>query len=219
MPNKTTTATSRAKRATAAASRHGEWAILFAHGAGAGSASPWMKRWKKRLATIGPVATFDYPYMRDGRKSPDRQEKLVEAHRLELAKLRRKHPDRRVLLVGKSMGSRIGCHVANDERVDALVCLGYPLVSPSDASKLRDEVLLSLRTPILFVQGTRDPLAPLALLEKTLARMKAPHALHVVESGNHSLEITAKHARESGSSQDAVEQAISARIELFLTDL
>jgi predicted alpha/beta-hydrolase family hydrolase len=211
-------ATKRAKNAANPESTAG-WAVLFAHGAGAGSRSDWMKGWKKRLAAIGPVVTFDYPYMRDGKKAPDKQEKLVEAHRRELAKLRRKYPDRRIVLAGKSMGSRMGCHVALEDHVDALVCLGYPLVSPSNPANVRDEVLLALRTPIVFVQGTRDPLAPLSRLEMVLAKMKAPHALHIVESGNHSLEITAKHEREARTTQDQVDRAVLAHIERFLAEL
>ena len=55
--------------------------------------------------------------------------------------------------------------------------------------QLRDEVLVALRTPVLFVQGSRDALCPLAELEAVRARMSARTALHVVEGGNHSLEV------------------------------
>lgn len=46
--------------------------FLFAHGAGAPSTSAWMLAWRERLATLGDVAAFDYPYMRAGRKAPDK---------------------------------------------------------------------------------------------------------------------------------------------------
>jgi uncharacterized protein len=78
---------------------------------------------------------------------------LVAAHRAALNALA---PEPAAVLVGKSMGGRIGCHVANElapGRVLALVCLGYPLVG-GDGS-LRDQVLLALRTPVLFAQGSR----------------------------------------------------------------
>jgi predicted alpha/beta-hydrolase family hydrolase len=154
-----------------------------------------MLRWRDRLAELGQgqwkVRCFDYPYQLAGRRAPDRQPVLVEAHRTAFEAARANHS--RVVLVGKSMGSRIGCHVAAEamagqrEAPRALVCLGYPLVGANGA--VRDQVLLDLNTPILFVQGTRDHLCPLDRLEETRARMRAPNELHVVEGGDHSLTL------------------------------
>ena len=105
---------------------------------------------------IGEVVLFDYPYMLEGRKRPDFLPQLIAAHREALANARKQSGNPFVILVGKSMGSRIGCHVANQEQVAGLVCLGYPLCAAGNVTKLRDKVLKELRTPILFVQGTRD---------------------------------------------------------------
>jgi predicted alpha/beta-hydrolase family hydrolase len=101
--------------------------FLFAPGAGASSSHPWMQRWRRRLQEIGEVEAFDYPYMREGRKRPDRLPQLIAAHRQALVDARTK-PGRgaTTILIGKSMGGRIGCHVALEEQVDGLVCLGYP---------------------------------------------------------------------------------------------
>ena len=55
--------------------------ILFAPGAGAPSSHPWMQNWKQRLSEIGDVETFDYDYMREGRKRPDPLPQLIAAHR------------------------------------------------------------------------------------------------------------------------------------------
>lgn len=68
------------------------------------------------------------------------------------------------------MGSRVDCHLALEAEVAAVICLKYPLCGAGDPSKQRDQVLLALMTPVLFVQGTRDPLCPLALLEKMRSR-------------------------------------------------
>jgi predicted alpha/beta-hydrolase family hydrolase len=171
-----------------------------------------MRRWAARLAPLGRVVPFDYPYAKAGRKSPDRQPVLVAAHRAALAEARR--GDEPVVLAGKSMGSRIGCHVALEERVAALVCLGYPLRGPR--GDLRSEVLLALRTPILFVQGSRDPLCPLDALEEVRHRMAGPSTLHVVEGGNHSLEVGARALRDAGATQDGVDARIAAAILAFL---
>jgi predicted alpha/beta-hydrolase family hydrolase len=173
--------------------------FLFAPGAGAPSTSPWMKAWRQRLATIGDVEAFDYPYMRAGRKSPDRPPVLIEAHEAALAAARAK-ANGPLFLIGKSMGGRIGCHVATERDaagVAGVICLGYPLRSGATGA-LRDEVLLALRVPILFVQGSRDPLCPLADLEAVRRRMRAESTLLVVESGNHSLELPAAARKGSG---------------------
>ena len=102
--------------------------------------------------------------MRERRKRPDRLPQLIAAHRQALVDARRS-TSTTAILIGKSMGGRIGCHVALEEKVAGLVCLGYPLCAMGDRTKLRDKVLRALTTPILFVQGTRDSLCPLDLLE------------------------------------------------------
>jgi predicted alpha/beta-hydrolase family hydrolase len=167
------------------------------------------------LGTIGLVEPFDYPYALGGRSRPDPLPKLIEAHRAALAGLRAKH-DGPLVLAGKSMGGRVGCHVALVEPVQAVICLGYPLCAAGDRSKLRDQVLLELRTPILFAQGTRDPLCPLDLQEGVRKRMRAPSTLYVVEGGDHSL-VAAKAALEAlGSSQEQVDDSMLTAIARFL---
>src|SRR5882762_1999017 len=98
--------------------------FLFAPGAGAPSSHPWMQRWKKHLEEVGDVETFDYPYMRQNRKRPDPLPQLIAAHRQALAEaLAKTGATAPIILIGKSMGGRIGCHVALEEKVDGLICL------------------------------------------------------------------------------------------------
>ena len=123
-----------------------------------------MQKWKKLLSSVGDVVTFDYDYMREGRRRPDPLPTLIAAHQTVLPQARQSN-DQPVFLIGKSMGGRIGCHVSLKESVNGLICLGYPLCGGGDPQKLRDKVLRDLRTPVLFVQGTRDALCPLDLLE------------------------------------------------------
>ena len=156
--------------------------FLFAPGAGATSSHPWMRHWAELLATIGAIRTLDYPYMLQGRRRPDPLPQLIAAHRAALVEVRKDHAGP-IILIGKSMGSRIGCHVSLEEKDSALVCLSYPLCGGGDPTKLRDKVLREITTPILFVQGARDPLCPLDLLEGVRGKMVAPHQLHVVEGG------------------------------------
>jgi len=189
--------------------------VVFAHGAGLSSHSPWMTAWAERLSTLGDVHPFDYPYMAQGRRRPDRLPKLVTAHEAAMDGLERP------LLVGKSMGSRVGCHVAvaHPSRVRGLVCFGYPLCGGGDRAKLRDQVLRELTVPILFVQGTRDRLAPLDLLEEVRGQMQAPSTLHVVEAGDHSLKVTKTWCKQHDATQDDVDDTILAAVKHFVEGL
>lgn len=172
-----------------------------------------MQGWKRRIATLGEPFLFDYPYMAAKKKRPDRPEVLEAAHRAAIAQAlgrRRKVP---LVLIGKSMGSRIGCHVA-DERVLCLVCFGYPLRGQN--GKVRDEVLLGLTRPILFLSGTRDPLCPLPLLAKVRKRMRVRNELYAVEEGDHSLDVTKTRLKEDGDTQNDVDQRMLERVQEFV---
>ena len=117
------------------------------------------------------------------------------------------------------MGGRIGCHLALEEKVSGLICLGYPLCAMGDRTKLRDEVLRSLGTPVLFVQGTRDALCPLDLLSEVRATMKAPNSLHVVEGGDHSLIVGKRQLQAAGETQEQVDGRILESIVRFVQSL
>lgn len=190
-------------------------ALLFAHGAGAGTAHPWMQAWADRLQALGSVHPFDYTYMEAGRRAPDRLPKLLLAHAAALATLRETH-DGPVVLVGKSMGSRVGCHLSLEAAVDAVVCLGYPLVGGGKKRPVRDEVLKAMTTPVLFVQGTRDPMGPLDRFAAVRSEMSAPSALHVVEGGNHSLVVGKRALAAAGEDQAAVDARSLGAIRAFL---
>jgi predicted alpha/beta-hydrolase family hydrolase len=178
-----------------------------------------MQRWKKHLQKIGDVEVFDYPYMSENRKRPDPLPQLIAAHRQALTEARQKHSRARTVLIGKSMGGRVGCHVVLEEKVDGLICLGYPLCAMGDPTKLRDEVLRALTTPILFVQGTRDPLCPLDFLERVRSQMKAPNFLYVVQGGNHSLLVPKRQLQAANKTQDDVDQTVSEAIAEFVDRL
>src|SRR5437764_6595540 len=192
--------------------------LLFASGAGAPSSHPWMQDWKERLGSVGEVATFDYAYLKQGRRRPDPLPLLVATHREALHRAR-KSDAQPVILVGKSMGGRIGCHLALEESVAGVVCLGYPLCGGGDPAKLRDKVLRELTTPILFVQGTRDPLCPLDLLGTVRLEMKAPNFLHIVEGGDHSLLVSKRQQEAAGETQGDIDAGILGAIASFIEGL
>src|SRR5207237_9185030 len=131
---------------------------------------------KHYLEAMGEVALFDYDYMREGRRRPDPPPQLIAAHRSALAEAREKSSGP-IFLIGKSMGGRIGCHVALEEKVAGLVCLGYPLCGGGDRRKLRVKVVHELQKQFLFVQGTREPLFLLDLLDLVQSQMHVHNLL------------------------------------------
>src|SRR5262249_18198688 len=193
--------------------------ILFAPGAGAPSSHPWVQNWKRRLSEIGEVATFDYDYMRAGRKRPDQLPQIIPGRRAAVEAGRGKHQPGPPFLKREKIVGRVGCHASLEEKVDGLVCLGYPLCAMGDRTKIRDEVLGALTTPILFVQGTRDALCPLDLLERVRAEMKAPNFLHVVDGGDHSLRVPKRQLQATGGTQEDLDQRIFKAIADFVATL
>lgn len=189
--------------------------ILFAHGAGVGSESRWMKGWTKRLAPLGRVIPFDYPYMAAGRRKPDELVVLLEAHLDALEQAREGH-EGPVVLVGKSLGARVGCHLSLEEPIDALVCLGYPL--SGRRGRVVDDVLTQVTAPVLFVQGTRDPLCDLRSLAAVRASMPGPSQVFEVVGGDHSLVLgEAELAKRSITQKQADRLALKA-IRAFLQE-
>ncbi|PON45239.1 KAT8 regulatory NSL complex subunit 3/Testis-expressed sequence 30 protein [Parasponia andersonii] len=195
--------------------------VVFAHGAGAPSSSDWMIRWKDMLGKAlhaVEVVTFDYPYMSGAkRRAPPKAEKLVDFH-LDIVKdTVAKYPGHPLILAGKSMGSRVSCMVAckEDVCVSAIICLGYPLKGMGGA--VRDEILLQLAVPIMFVQGSKDALCPLEKLESTRKKMKSVSDLHVIDGGDHSFKIGKKHLQTNRTTQDQAEDHALLAIAAFLS--
>jgi len=179
-----------------------------------------MQGWARRLAALGHVTTFDYDYMARGKRAPDRMPRLIERHRRALDESRAAHPAAPTILAGKSMGSRVGCRLTLQDGVAdvrGLVCFGYPLVGVN--GKRRDETLIALRTPILFVQGTRDRLCPLDVLADVRPKMTARNDLHVVDGGDHSLNARKRDLKAAGRTQSDVDDDIAAAVAAFIDSL
>jgi uncharacterized protein len=189
--------------------------FLFAPGAGAGSDHPWMRNWAQRLRQIGEVTTLDYPYRLAGRKSPDPLPRLIAAHRQAIEQVR-PNLSGPLVLIGKSMGGRVGCYASDEPEVAAVVCLGYPLCANGDPTKMRNKVLLGLTKPVLFVQGTRDRLCPLDLLASVRSEMRVSNSLYIVEDGDHSLLLTKTSLKQMGKTQAEIDNQILQAIGEFL---
>ena len=176
------------------------------------SSHPRMRAFARLLETIGSVQSFDYPYALEGRRRPDPLPKLIAAHRAALARLRAKH-EGPIALAGKSMGGRVGCHVALADPVQAVICFGYPLCGAGDRSRLRDQVLMELKAPILFVQGRATPFVR-STFSSVRKRMQAPR--RSTSSRRRSLLIVSKTALKAlGSIEDEVDDSMPTAIDAF----
>ena len=155
--------------------------VVLAHGAGAGREHPFMIGMRDRLVAGGfRVACFDYPYREEGRRAPDRLDRLVACHRAvyEYVAAACDHPP---FLVGKSMGGRIGSHLP--VAASGWVFLGYPFM-PVGKTEPRDFSHLAALGAMLFVQGERDALAPIGLVATHVATL-AGADLMVVADADH----------------------------------
>jgi hypothetical protein len=129
--------------------------IVLAHGAGAPMDSPFMGCFAAGLAARGlRVVRFEFPYMRDRRRTPDPEPVLRERWHEVIEAL---GGGANLVIGGKSLGGRIASGIADQAGVRGLVCLGCPFHPPGQPDRLRVAHLRELRTPTLIVQGTRDP--------------------------------------------------------------
>lgn len=183
----------------------GDTGVLLAHGAGAGQDHEWMTYVRDGLAGAGhPVMTFNYPYTEAGRRAPNPARILLACHRAALEHFRTRVE--RVVLAGKSMGGRMGSHVAaGGTDVAGVVFYGYPLVGIGKTEARDVSHLASVMAPLLFVQGTRDRLAPLDLI-RTVVDGQPGATLHVVEDGDHSFKVPKRAGRQAHEVLDEVVQ-------------
>ena len=100
-------------------------------------------------------------------------------------------------------------------RVLGLAFFGFPLHAPGRDSDERGAHLADVGLPMLFLQGTRDRLARLDLLEPLLARVKPRPTLHVVESAEHGFHVTKK----SGRTDDEVLDEMCARFSDWVSEV
>jgi hypothetical protein len=193
--------------------------FVLAHGAGAPMDSPFMNAMAAGIAAGGfRVARFEFPYMRarreDGRrKPPDRPAVLVASWHEAIREIAGKKGATSVAIGGKSMGGRIASMVADDAAVAGLVCLGYPFHPPGQPEKLRVAHLEHLKTPALFLQGTRDAFGTED--EVSGYSLSKRIRIHFLPDGDHSFKPRAASGR---TEKQNVEEAI-AEVVAFLEGL
>jgi predicted alpha/beta-hydrolase family hydrolase len=181
--------------------------LVLAHGAGAGEHHPWMLRVARGLAARGvSVVTFDFPYMQARRKRPDPAGVLEDAYRTVWEEVAGRAPGGTCVAGGKSMGGRIASQVAAGNGfvppAAGLVFFGYPLHPPDAPTRRRDAHLATIRTPMLFVHGTRDPFGSPDEMRQLTAALPSSR-LQLIEGGDHSLQ----RSRRSETLDEAIETA------------
>jgi len=178
--------------------------VLLAHGAGVGQDHSFMVRVREGLGAAGyATLTFNYAYTEAGRRAPDRLPKLLAVHAAAADRLAQYCG--RVVLAGKSMGGRVGSHLAGDVGWPAagLVYLGYPLVPMGKGEPRPTDHLCRIAAPQLFVAGTRDRLSPPALIEP-LAGSLPDAAVIVIPDGDHSFKVPKRAGRSPGEVLDDI---------------
>jgi predicted alpha/beta-hydrolase family hydrolase len=153
------------------------------------------------------AATFDFPYMAEGRKVPDRAPVLEAAWRQAIDAARKAFGPVPLFIGGKSMGGRIASHVAaqgNAGDIAGLVFFGYPLHPPNKPQQRRDAHLPRIAEPMLFVQGGRDPFGTGDEIRELLPSLQRA-TLHEIAGGDHALKVPARERRG-----DPVDEAIEA---------
>ena len=174
----------------------------------------FMESMAAALAEEG-VASFRYqfPYMEAGKRAPSPRPILLKTVRSAVKAAAEVARDLRLIAGGKSMGGRMTSLAASEEPlsgVAGLVFLGFPLHAAGRPSSDRGDHLKDVDLPMMFVQGTRDQLADLSLLEPLIAAIRPSPLLHIVEDGDHSLRVPKRTGLKEADVLHSVAEAIGS---------
>ncbi|MEP6840995.1 MAG: alpha/beta family hydrolase [Bradyrhizobium sp.] len=190
---------------------------VFAHGAGAGMNHASMQAIASGLGDRG-VATlrYQFPYMEKGSKRPDQPQVAHAAVRAAVAEAGRCCPSLPLIAGGKSFGGRMTSQaqaISPLPGVGGLAFLGFPLHPAGKPSRDRAKHLADIKIPMLFLQGTRDGLAELSLLEPVVEGLGSRATLHPVQAADHSFHVLKNSGRNDREVMDEVLDAFAAWVE------
>jgi predicted alpha/beta-hydrolase family hydrolase len=180
--------------------RNAEALLVLAHGAGAGMKHPFMAAMASGLADRG-VATlrYQFPYMERGSKRPDPPQLAQAVVRAAVAAAAQAQPELPLFAGGKSFGGRMSSQAqakAPLNGVRGLVFTGFSLHPAGKPSQDRAKHLDDVKIPLLFLQGTRDALAELTLLEPVCKSLGKRATLKLFADADHSFHVPAKTGRK-----------------------
>lgn len=186
---------------------------VFAHGAGAGMAHPFMVAVADELAGRGIASLrYQFPYMEEGGKRPDPPKLAQAAVRAAVEEAARLVPSLPLIAGGKSFGGRMTSQAWAASAlpgVRGLVFLGFPLHPAGKPSDERAEHLSDVKIPMLFLQGTRDALADVKLLKPVIKRLGARASLELFEDADHSFHVPARSGRKDAEVRRAMLDAFA----------
>jgi predicted alpha/beta-hydrolase family hydrolase len=170
---------------------------VIAHGAGAGMRHSFMANLAHELALAG-IGTFrfNFPFIEQGKRRPDVPAIAEKTIHAAITKASELHPGVKLLAGGKSFGGRMTSNLLSkntDHDVKGIAFVGFPLHPAGKPSTDRATHLSSVTQPMLFLQGTRDELAQLDLVQKVCSELpKAtlvtiPDADHAFKHGKKDL--------------------------------
>jgi hypothetical protein len=186
---------------------------VFAHGAGAGMTHTFMEQAARGLRDRG-IATlrYQFPYMEKGSKRPDAPALAQATVRAAVREAAQSCPGLALFAGGKSFGGRMTSQAqaaAPLAGVRGLAFLGFPLHPAGKPSGARAKHLADVHLPMLFIQGTRDKLAELPLLEPVVKRLGPSAMLHRVAEADHSFHVLARSGRKDGEVMREIVDALS----------
>jgi predicted alpha/beta-hydrolase family hydrolase len=185
---------------------------VFAHGAGAGMEHAFMTAFAKGLAERG-IATlrYQFPYMEQGSKRPDRPPVAHATVRAAAARAAQLLPGLPLFAGGKSFGGRMTSQAQAASAlpgIEGLVFVGFPLHAAGKPSDERAQHLFDVRLPMLFLQGTRDELADLALLQPVVQRLGERSTLQLFDDADHAFHVRARSGRNDAQVMGAMLDAV-----------
>jgi uncharacterized protein len=188
--------------------------FVFAHGAGAGMTHAFMNTFAAGLCERG-VATlrYQFPYMEKNSKRPDPPAIAQATVRAAAAKAAQLFPNLALIAGGKSFGGRMTSQAqaaAPMPGVRGLVFVGFPLHPAGKPSTDRSDHLAGIDVPMLFLQGSRDSLAEVALIEGVVQRLGSAGRLHLVDGADHSFHVLVRSGRNDREVMDEILDAFAA---------
>lgn len=173
---------------------------VFAHGAGAGMTHPFMAAVAAGLEDRD-IATlrYQFPYMEQRAKRPDPPKLAHATVRAAAAEAGRLMPGLPLIAGGKSFGGRMTSQAqaaAPLPGVRGLAFLGFPLHPAKRPSDERAAHLFDVHVPMLFLQGTRDQLADVQLLQSVINRLGKGSSLQLIQDADHSFHVPARSGRK-----------------------
>ena len=188
--------------------------LVLAHGQIMNIHHPFMEAMSAALARRG-IATlrFNFPYAEAKLSQPDPGPLLIasiQAAAREGERLRRGLP---LLVGGKSAGGMMAARAARDGLLpgtQGVVVLGYPLHPPGRPSGVNARAVVGVKLPILFVQGTRDPLADPKLITGLVEQIGRNATLHQVRGADHAFALPEGDARTQEEVYEGIADAIAS---------